>query len=50
VTNLPLTADELRHAIIEAWGIGNRAEQWPRERVATLVADKYSQRDWILGR
>ncbi len=50
VTNLPLTADELRSAIIGAWEIDRRTEQWPRERVAMLVAEKHSRRDWVFGR
>ncbi|HVX10007.1 MAG TPA: lipoate--protein ligase family protein [Pirellulales bacterium] len=50
VANLPMTVDGLRRAIVGAWDIDGYAEEWPRERVAKLVAEKYSQPAWNLGR
>jgi lipoate---protein ligase len=50
VANLPLTADELRRALLFAWDVNTRVERWPRERVAELVTAKYSQPTWNRGR
>ncbi|HVA45249.1 MAG TPA: lipoate--protein ligase family protein [Pirellulales bacterium] len=46
VTNLPLTAAVLRRLVAGAWGVDEAETDWPRERVAELVAAKYSRREW----
>jgi lipoate-protein ligase A len=50
VGNLPLPAASLRAAISGAWPIDERTVDWPRARVATLVAEKYLRVEWNLGR
>lgn len=46
VTNLAVSADHLRDALVKAWGIGEARIDWPHDRVRQLVADKYSQASW----
>jgi len=41
VTNLPLDRDEIEQALIQAWNARQPLADWPRERVAELVATKY---------
>jgi lipoate---protein ligase len=48
VTNLPASGEELRRAVIEAWGAEAERQIWPEQRVAELVAEKYSQDAWNL--
>ncbi|HET6882710.1 MAG TPA: lipoate--protein ligase family protein [Pirellulales bacterium] len=48
VTNLPLSRDTLRHALVEAWPLEGTYAHWPHKRVAALVASKYSQPEWKL--
>ena len=50
VANLPLTSAELRRAVIGAWSIDAEEEAWPRKRVASLVAEKYSRPEWNFRR
>ncbi|MGH7138116.1 MAG: lipoate--protein ligase family protein [Pirellulales bacterium] len=50
VTNLPISSSELRRAVIGAWPIDEPSGEWPRERVAALVAEKYSRTQWNTGR
>ncbi len=42
VVNLPLRADAIRQALIEAWDARRPCERWPRDRMLQLVAEKYS--------
>ncbi len=46
VTNLPASAAQLRAAICQAWQATPRGEDWPRERVGRLVAERYSRSSW----
>lgn len=51
VTNLGLSADALRAALIKAWGVCEPCHDWPRERTARLVLDRYGRTQWNeLGR
>jgi lipoate-protein ligase A len=45
VTNLPLGRDEIEQALIQAWNARQPLPDWPRERVAELVATKYTGQD-----
>ncbi len=45
VTNLPLGRDEIEQALIQAWNARQPLADWPRERVAELVATKYTGQD-----
>ncbi len=45
VTNLPLDRDEIEQALIQAWNARQPLADWPRERVAELVATKYTRQD-----
>ncbi len=45
VTNLPLDRDEIEQALIQAWDARQPLADWPRERVAKLVAAKYTRQD-----
>ena len=44
--NLPLAQQELIGAIDRAWPTSGRLADWPSERVANLVAERFSQRSW----
>lgn len=46
VTNLPLTAAQLRAALIAAWNADEPCTAWPRELVDELVATRYGRDDW----
>jgi lipoate-protein ligase A len=46
VMNLPTSAALLREALVTAWGANEQSDHWPRQRVQSLVAEKYSQHDW----
>ena len=48
VTNLPLARDTLIQAIDAAWPTQKPLKEWPKERVATLVAERFSRDDWNL--
>jgi lipoate-protein ligase A len=50
VTNLPLPGSELRRLLTEAWQIDAVGDEWPAERVAELVATKYSRPEWNFRR
>jgi len=45
VTNLPLDRDEIEQALIQAWDARQPLADWPCERVAELVATKYTRQD-----
>ena len=47
--NLPLTAGVIRQALVTAWDAGEPCRDWPRERTARLVAEKYSRPEWNAG-
>lgn len=46
LTNLPASGETLRQLLIDTWQARPADRQWPRERVAELVATRYSQPDW----
>jgi lipoate---protein ligase len=46
VTNLPLDGPSLRAALIAGLGAAELLIEWPRERTAQLVAERYSQEAW----
>jgi lipoate-protein ligase A len=50
VVNLPLAADQLRAALIEAWVPTGSLTEWPQNHVEQLVRDKYSQASWNFER
>jgi lipoate---protein ligase len=50
VTNLEVEPQALRTRLIDAWGAHESREDWPRERVADLVAARYGLAEWNLGR
>jgi len=46
VTNLPLSSEAIRRALVAAWDATEPLVQWPRERTAQLVTKKYAQPEW----
>jgi lipoate-protein ligase A len=50
VANLPIKQTPLREAIVAAWAARENLEEWPRERVDRLVAERYSTDEWNLSR
>ncbi len=46
VVNLPLSGDAIRRAVREAWDAHTPLDEWPRRRVAQLVAAKYGRAVW----
>ena len=50
VTNLPLTRDDLRNAMIAGWQAHAPLENWPQERTAQLVAQRYGLASWHADR
>jgi len=48
--NLPLAADEIRSALVNAWEAEEPLGDWPREATARLAAEKYGRREWNEGR
>jgi lipoate---protein ligase len=49
VTNLPLTRPVIESVLHAAWPATSEAENWPRERVAQLVQERYQLDSWNLG-
>ncbi len=46
VTNLPATVEEVKRLLVTEWQPDGQCETVPREKVAELVAEKYSQDEW----
>lgn len=46
VTNLPLSAAEIRRVLVAAWHARPPRDQWPRAQTARLVAERYGRREW----
>lgn len=46
VMNLAASSPELRSRIAEVWHADAPAENWPEQRVASLVAEKYADEAW----
>lgn len=43
VTNLPVTRDELTQALIQGWQAQEPLDDWPHERTARLIREKYHE-------
>ncbi len=50
VANLNSDRDILSQAIAESWNAHENLADWPRERVAQLVRDRYERTEWNEGR
>jgi lipoate-protein ligase A len=50
VANVDLDHSVLRQALIAAWQAEPTGDDWPRERVRQLVAERYSRDEWNLQR
>jgi lipoate-protein ligase A len=50
LTNLPLDRQTIRNAVVSAFGPISERRDWPRDRVAQLVASRFSRDDWNLQR
>lgn len=46
VMNLPLGAEAIRQALREAWDARQPCGDWPTQRTAQLVAEKYGRPEW----
>jgi lipoate-protein ligase A len=49
VTNLPLKSEAIRRALVAAWDAHKPCADWPAERTARLIAEKYSRPEWNGG-
>ncbi|MBX3425828.1 MAG: lipoate--protein ligase family protein [Pirellulales bacterium] len=49
VTNLPLSRAELVETLATAWGAVEPLPDWPRERTAAIVAERYARPDWTIA-
>jgi lipoate-protein ligase A len=50
VANLPLTATELKAALVQAWNADEPLTAWPRQAVQRLATEKYGRDDWTYAR
>ena len=48
MANFPCHADQLIACIRDAWGVDELLSTWPQQKVAELVANRYSQASWNL--
>jgi len=46
LANLPLSAEQLRRALIEAFDAREPCNTWPEQRTCELVVEKYSRAEW----
>lgn len=46
VANLPLSRGEIRQAVAEAWQADKPHPEWPRQRTAELVVERYGRDEW----
>jgi len=46
VANLPLSAAEIRRALVAAWDANKPCVPWPRDHTLRLVNEKYGQPEW----
>lgn len=46
ITNLPLEPEVIRKVLVTAWDATEPLKNWPRQRTARLVAEKYSRPQW----
>jgi lipoate-protein ligase A len=50
VTNVPLSAESIRGALIEIWQANDPLTNWPAELTATLTREKYATEAWVRRR
>jgi lipoate-protein ligase A len=50
LANLNVNGEQLKTRLQECWEAWDMARIWPEEKVRSLVADKYSQAEWIRRR
>ena len=50
VANLPVSRDDLRKAMIAGWQAHEPLEDWPRERTADLINQRYGLASWHADR
>ena len=50
LTNVNAAVEQLRAALVEAWQADERTDNWPRRRVADLIAQRYGQEEWTFQR
>lgn len=50
VANLPVPATAIRQAMVKVWEAHEPCPEWPRERTAQLVAERFSRAEWNEGR
>jgi lipoate-protein ligase A len=48
LTNLPLSSEQIKQALREAWGANGTAAAAPTEEIAQLLESRYSRPDWNL--
>ena len=49
VANLPLPVETIRQVLVAAWDARKPCDDWPADRTARLVAEKYSRPEWNDG-
>ena len=49
VANLPLAPSDIRAALAAAWNATEPLADWPRERTARLVSERYGREEWNHG-
>lgn len=50
VTNLGISADDLRATLSDAWQADRLCDRWPRARVRQLVDERYRRDEWHFAR
>ncbi len=50
VANLPVSCNDLRKAMIAGWQVHDSLEDWPRERTADLINQRYGLASWHADR
>jgi lipoate-protein ligase A len=50
VTNLPIGRGDLRQAMITGWQADQPLDDWPRERMVALIAQRYGLPEWHADR
>jgi lipoate-protein ligase A len=48
VGNFPATEQALRTSLVSAWQATDRATAWPRDRVESILAEKYTTAEWTI--
>jgi lipoate---protein ligase len=46
LTNIPISNDKLRKALITAFGADSKRVDWPERLAAERIEDRYARRDW----